>query len=140
MSGFTKSRQHEKLRGHQRTSGDDDLAIGVDSVVLTGLVAIGHTNCRAILDLDAAHPRMQLDLQLWIAFQRGNEGICRTAALAVAVHELKEADTALAGAIEVMVEGQAQCLNTLHEPARHLVDVDLAREQVDRNENKDRCC
>ena len=72
---------------------------------------------------------MQFDLQLRVAGERCNEGVSRAAALAMAVHELIKTDAALAGAVEVMVEGQAQRLYALHEPARHLVDVPRVRHQ-----------
>ncbi len=97
--------------------------------MLAAFVAIGDACGAPVLGHDPGHFGVQLDREVGIVRERGKKGIGRRAAPPGAVGELVEADAPLRGAVEVGIERLAQLLQSLHEPARHFVDVAGIRDQ-----------
>ena len=56
--------EHEKLRRDERARRQDDLALGVGLPLSTRAVAIGDAHGHAVLDLDAADPRIEFQRQV----------------------------------------------------------------------------
>ena len=99
------ARQHQQLRRHQRAGGKNDPAGGADLMFRAVPVAIDDTLSATIPCHHPLYPGAKTHVQVRGAFKRRDIGVSGRAAPPGAVHELVKADTTLALAVEIGVEG-----------------------------------
>ena len=126
--GRADPRQHQQLGRDQRARGHDHLAARIAFLQGAGLVTPLDADGAAVFDQDPLDPRFKAQGQARVALKRRQKGIGGGRTPAMPVHELVKPDAALRGAVEIGVEGLAQSLHRLHEPARHLVDMPGVRD------------